>query len=57
MLKIEIKKRKCLLVSNREKFESFAYIRMVKQLKEGDELYIKSIDCLGRDHYEIIEHV
>lgn len=31
------------------------YKRMVKQLKVGDEIYIKSIDRLGRNYDEIIE--
>ena len=31
------------------------YQRLVKKLKAGDELYIKSIDRLGRDYDEILE--
>jgi len=31
------------------------YQRLIKKLKKGDELYIKSIDRLGRDYEEIIE--
>lgn len=30
------------------------YQRLIKKLKNGDELYIKSIDRLGRDYEEII---
>lgn len=31
------------------------YKRLVKKLKAGDELYVKSIDRLGRDYEEIID--
>lgn len=31
------------------------YIRMIKRLKQGDLLYVKSIDRLGRNYEEIIE--
>lgn len=31
------------------------YKRLIRQLKDGDELYIKSIDRLGRDYDEIIK--
>ena len=31
------------------------YKKMLKRLKSGDLLYIKSIDCLGRNYSEIIE--
>lgn len=31
------------------------YKKLIKKLKSGDELYIKSIDRLGRDYDEIIE--
>lgn len=31
------------------------YIRMIKHLREGDTLYITSIDRLGRDYDEILE--
>ncbi len=34
-------------------FERFNYKRMVKKLKEGDVLYILSIDRLGRNYEEI----
>lgn len=58
MLKIGIEKEKMFVDKQSGKdFKRFAYIMMVKQLKEGDELYIKSIDRLGRDYDEIIEHV
>ncbi len=36
-------------------FNRPAYKRLMKKLKEGDELYIKSIDRLGRNYNEIIE--
>ena len=36
-------------------FNRPAYLRMVARLKEYDELYIKSIDRLGRNYEEIIE--
>ena len=36
-------------------FERPAYKRMVRQMKKGDLLYIKSIDRLGRDYVEILE--
>lgn len=36
-------------------FERPRYIRMIKKLKAGDILFIKSIDRLGRDYNEIIE--
>mgnify|MGYP005931807771 CR=1 FL=1 len=56
MLKIGIEKEKMFVDKQSGKvFKRFAYIMMVKQLKEGDELYIKSIDRLGRDYDEIIE--
>ena len=32
-----------------------SYLRMVERLKEYDELYIKSIDRLGRNYEEVIE--
>ena len=34
-------------------FDRPAYKRMVRRLKPGDVLYIKSIDRLGRDYEEI----
>ncbi len=36
-------------------FNRRKYKRMIKKLKEGDELYIKSIDRLGRNYDEIIK--
>ncbi|SEA19818.1 Site-specific DNA recombinase [Lachnospiraceae bacterium NK3A20] len=36
-------------------FDRPSYKRLVKRLKEGDELYVKSIDRLGRNYDEIIE--
>lgn len=36
-------------------FERPQYLRMLKKLKEGDMLYIKSIDRLGRNYEEILE--
>lgn len=36
-------------------FNRRKYKRMIRKLKEGDELYIKSIDRLGRNYDEIIK--
>ncbi|GHV42880.1 hypothetical protein FACS189490_12660 [Clostridia bacterium] len=36
-------------------FERPKYKKLVKKLKEGDRLYIKSIDRLGRNYKEIVE--
>jgi DNA invertase Pin-like site-specific DNA recombinase len=36
-------------------FERPGYKRLVRRLKDGDELYIKSIDRLGRNYDEIID--
>ena len=36
-------------------FERPEYKRMVRKMKPGDLLYLKSIDRLGRDYDEIIE--
>ena len=36
-------------------FERPAYKRMIKRIRTGDLLYVKSIDRLGRDYSEIIE--
>ncbi|MDR1299244.1 MAG: recombinase family protein [Oscillospiraceae bacterium] len=36
-------------------FDRPAYIRMIKRLKQGDTLFVKSIDRLGRDYSEILE--
>ncbi|WP_415348502.1 recombinase family protein [Clostridium perfringens] len=37
-------------------FDRKNYQKMIKKLKSGDEIYIKSIDRLGRNYEEIIEH-
>lgn len=36
-------------------FERPQYLKLLKKLKDGDLLYIKSIDRLGRNYKEIIE--
>lgn len=36
-------------------FNRTKYKKLMKKLKEGDELYIKSIDRLGRNYDEIIK--
>lgn len=36
-------------------FERPSYKKMKKKIKEGDELYVKSIDRLGRNYNEIID--
>lgn len=36
-------------------FDRKNYQKMIKKLKSGDEIYIKSIDRLGRNYEEIIE--
>ena len=36
-------------------FNRKKYKKLIKKLKEGDELYIKSIDRLGRNYDEIIK--
>ncbi|MBO4128074.1 recombinase family protein [Streptococcus suis] len=36
-------------------FDRKGYRRLMRRLKKGDELYIKSIDRLGRNYEEIIE--
>ncbi|MFQ8921380.1 MAG: recombinase family protein [Clostridium paraputrificum] len=36
-------------------FQRKNYLKMVKKLKSGDEVYIKSIDRLGRNYEETIE--
>lgn len=36
-------------------FERKGYRRLIRKLKAGDEVYIKSIDRLGRNYEEIIE--
>ena len=37
-------------------FERPAYKRLVRRVKQGDILYIKSIDRLGRSYKDVIEH-
>lgn len=37
-------------------FNRPSYKKLLRKLKEGDEIYIKSIDRLGRNYDEIIEH-
>ena len=56
MEKVNINK-KCIFVdrASGKDFERKGYKRMLKILKEGDELFIKSIDRLGRNYDEIIE--
>lgn len=36
-------------------FERNEYRRLICKLKSGDILFVKSIDCLGRNYSEIIE--
>lgn len=36
-------------------FNRPGYMRLVRRMREGDELYIKSIDRLGRNYDEILE--
>lgn len=52
--KIEIKNIYIDQASGKD-FERKKYRKMMKKLKEGDELYIKSIDRLGRNYDEIIK--
>lgn len=56
LLNIEIEKKNifCDKQSGKD-FNRKVYKRLVKKLKAGDELYIKSIDRLGRNYDEIIE--
>lgn len=42
-------------VQSGKDFERKAYKKLIKRLKPGDEIYIKSIDRLGRDYDEIME--
>lgn len=41
--------------SSGKDFNRKKYKQLIRKLKEGDELYIKSIDRLGRNYDEIIE--
>ena len=36
-------------------FDRPVYLRLMKRLKSGDVLYVKSIDRLGRNYNEILE--
>lgn len=56
MLKAGLKKEKIFIekLSGKD-FNRPNYQRLVKRLAAGDELYIKSIDRIGRDYDEIIE--
>ena len=42
-------------VQSGKDFERKEYKKLIKRLKPGDEIYIKSIDRLGRDYDEIME--
>ena len=56
MLDIGIRKQDMYVDKQSGKdFDRGEYKRLVKKLKAGDELYVKSIDRLGRDYEEIIE--
>ena len=37
-------------------FERPGYLRMMKKLKQGDVLYLHSIDRLGRNYEEILQY-
>lgn len=56
MEKVNIDK-KCIFVdrASGKDFDRKGYKRMLKKLKEGDEIFIKSIDRLGRNYEEITE--
>lgn len=47
----------CIVVEKQsgKDFERPRYLRLVKQLRPGDTLVVKSIDRLGRDYSEILE--
>ena len=56
MLDIGIRKQDMYVDKQSGKdFDRGEYKRLVKKLKAGDELYVKSIDRLGRDYEEIID--
>ena len=56
MLDIGIRKQDMYVDKQSGKdFDRGEYKRLVKKLKAGDELYVKSIDRLGSDYEEIIE--
>ena len=50
--------RDCIFLDKQsgKDFERPAYRRLMKKVKPGDTLVIKSIDRLGRDYGEILEH-
>lgn len=52
--KIEMKRIYIDKASGKD-FNRKKYKKLIKKLKEGDELYIKSIDRLGRNYDEIIK--
>lgn len=56
LLEIGIAKKNMFIDKQSGKdFKRKEYKRMVRKIKAGDEIYIKSIDRLGRDYEEIIE--
>lgn len=56
MLQIEINEKDIYIDKQSGKdFERSAYQKLLKRLKQGDVLYIHSIDRLGRNYKEIIE--
>lgn len=56
MLSIGITKKQMYIDKQSGKdFNRKNYKKLVRKLKEGDELYIKSIDCLGRNYDEILD--
>ena len=56
MLEIGLTKKQMYIDKQSGKdFDRKNYQRLVKKLRSGDELYIKSIDRLGRDYEEIQE--
>lgn len=56
MLKLGLTKKQMYIDRQSGKdFDRKSYRRLVNKLKSGDEIYIKSIDRLGRDYEEIQE--
>ena len=56
MLDMRIEEKKIYMDKQSGKhFERPAYRRLIHKMKEGDMLYIKSIDRLGRNYEEILE--
>lgn len=49
------RKNRYIDIQSGKDFERKNYKRLLKKLKSGDELFVKSIDRLGRDYDEIIE--